>query len=1706
MKHKNYKIVLASLLFLIIFMISSVSSANISNASKSQSEILNVTNNIKEINLSDQTNETEISSLKKEDIKEIGPKGSINKIGDYKPLIERLGIDAEEEVEMRASSFKLKGGKNIKPFAISNKNLINILDRREFKNYIEKNDEQLPVIIVLSNQNLDKISNELKEDFREKIDPRLKAIEDIESKSKPGMTTSEDVQFEETSSIKLSKKDIEDINEIAKDIDEDLDSMKREIISKNKKEISSEQNKVKQKIKDCNGIITGDSSIINSIFARVNLSCLEELAKNKEVLEIYEDELMDIKLNDATCAVGATTWYYYGYDGGIWDVAIVDSGIDGDHPALEVDYAEVFHDSGRYSPYYDDDYTTTDDLNGHGTHCAGIVASEDSKYRGEGYGIDDLINVKAGWNPGSMYNSDMMMGVEWAINTAGADVISYSYGSSYSQSSDCASCRFFDAVVDDLGVVVSVSAGNDGPSSPSVGTPAIAYNVFSVAALDDKNNCDQSDDEIASYSSRGPTYDGRVKPDITAPGHKIRSTNAFWEGIPLWPSANGCDWGSLTNGWNFVDNCGTSMAAPMVAGSIPLILDYKGYRWDPKAIRALIYNTANNDGIFSSKNTYGWGVLDMSNAYTHKDDVFLDSVTEGGYKLYKGNYMQSGDKATLVWNRHVVYNGENYPTEYYSLNDLDLKLYEENTGNLIDSSTTSADNVEQIETSSYYQDIIVKVDSFSLDFSHNLDYEQFALATEEGFYSLNGPNINIELETLREFNLTDLPFQVNVSVTNNGDIYLDDLELVLNLPAGLYLDSGTYSKNIGKIQPGQTINDQWSITAYNGGEYSNIYITSFGNLFGEFETFESDIVSVDILEIDCFTNLDCGNTTINNYCSWKDSCQEIIEPICMNPGTEESYCYENFSVSCDYCSGGCENGECIICSNNFNCNDNNLSTIDKCINPGTNLSYCDYVEDYDMPVILNQQPINNSLLEDLMNFEIEYTEQNLNNVYLGFYNSENDLEYLPIEDVSNIFIDFAENVTEEEVEIINYTEIDYFYELTFVIGNDTDAITGYMTKDGKYYSGYLVNISDTPSNSWVNSIQNIVNYIGENADDEFRISQIIGLGYLNEITVLLEDYNVSVYITPDGMYYVSSALNLEEYLNQETQTTASIQQTNSQNLFNEGSNLNSLSGDENILFLGYIQECPSGENLFCNFDVNFIDYSYSIISYEFALEDESGKIIFGDKYNLFDEELINCSVDQECNDFNDYTIDSCLNPGTLDSHCSYEDISCIVDEDCKDSNNYTLDTCINPNQLDSYCLHVNITCLSDSDCGEDGFEENNSFCLGSNIGKNYLTHTCENQGTTQSSCILSYTPTEVENCSDICWDGECVERVCSTDDECNDSNPYTEDRCLNPDWLYASCDYEDIICLSNLDCNDSEITTTGICHYAGTTQSYCENKLPGPRLTINSPQIDISDDRRILLDLETTDEVDEIIYTYFDSRGRERERRLCRNCDEYNRKRSFSSGYNELTFKAIVDDEVVDEKDVNFTIDYKDPRISKTEPSRGFSDGNFYVEFKEDNPISLVLHYGNSIRTEVLNLSEDCEEERGKSKCNVWVNLSDFDNKEIEYWFEIEDIAGNTDESRKREVDVDMTNPILNNPDSFWERGIGRYSSYIYFDLSITEINFDEAVLSYDYRGRTREKRLCSRLRYGSCEKKFRIRDDYSNMKVIIRDDAGNSIEREIKL
>jgi serine protease AprX len=207
--------------------------------------------------------------------------------------------------------------------------------------------------------------------------------------------------------------------------------------------------------------------------------------------------------------------------------------------------------------------------------------------------MDALINAKAGYllssGGASMSWSDGMEAVDWAVNTVGADVISFSFGGT-TGSADTPYSRFYDAVADDLGVSVVLVAGNNGPGAYSIRNPGISFNAITVGSVDDRNTVTRSDDTIVTSSSRGPTLDGRLKPDIVAPGEDIMSACFMWEVNPT----------------DHMLMSGTSMATPHVAAAVLLLKDGIGGSFSA-IYKALLLNSADDWGPAGPDTGAGWG-------------------------------------------------------------------------------------------------------------------------------------------------------------------------------------------------------------------------------------------------------------------------------------------------------------------------------------------------------------------------------------------------------------------------------------------------------------------------------------------------------------------------------------------------------------------------------------------------------------------------------------------------------------------------------------------------------------------------------------------------------------------------------------------------------------------------------------------------------------------------------------------------------------------------------------------------------------------------------------------------------------------------------------------------------------------------------------------------------------------------------------------
>ena len=525
--------------------------------------------------------------------------------------------------------------------------------------------------------------------------------------------------------------------------------------------------------------VIATSWVLSTVTARVPLGLVVRAAESfPEVRRVERVRTVQADLNVSVPTVSASSWWNAGYSGSsATKVAVLDTGMDTSHPALTtVSNSSVHLSSGSQSFSFNDNANSTDDLVGHGTHVGGIVASNDTTDTGVAPGAS-LMNAKCGYRTssggGSLAYPDIYAAGDWAV-TNGASAMNGSFGGQTSPANGTDSgSLYFDAIVYDLAIPVALSAGNSGSGSGTVGAPGLAFNVVTTGNFDDNGTSSLSDDAIVSSSSRGPTSDGRRKPDLAAPGENITSCSATWEG----------------NGPDFVSLSGTSMASPHVAGSFALLLDAAA-TWAPEGLKALLLTTARNTSPAptSPDDNWGWGGLALGAAYTARASVAEGSLTASGpsYQLYRLGSLASNGRVTLAWNRHVMSNGSSAPSSASSLVDLDLYLFDESSGLSAGQSTSSVNPVEQLKASSAVSSPILKVKRAG-NFPSGVTTESFAIASETttSATALVPPKLDCAFSQTPPSPVgAGATFTVVVTVTNRGDLVATVPTVHLAVPTG----------------------------------------------------------------------------------------------------------------------------------------------------------------------------------------------------------------------------------------------------------------------------------------------------------------------------------------------------------------------------------------------------------------------------------------------------------------------------------------------------------------------------------------------------------------------------------------------------------------------------------------------------------------------------------------------------------------------------------------------------------------------------------------------------------------------------------------------------------------------------------------------------------------------------------------------------------
>jgi subtilisin family serine protease len=312
--------------------------------------------------------------------------------------------------------------------------------------------------------------------------------------------------------------------------------------------------------------------------------------------------------NSLTAINADRVWYELGYTGAGTLIGGLDTGVDGNHPALADRWRGNWH---PWDECWSDALGTgtqfPTDTHGHGTHTMGTMC-------GAGHATGDTVGVAfdALWiadnsinqSVSPAFDNDVLAAFQWFADPDGnpgttddvPDVVQNSWGIDSRFGGDYEDCdyRWQEAIenCEAMGVVVTFSAGNEGPTPQTHRSPANICNTptvnFSVGAVDCENYGWPY--PIAYFSSRGPSdCDGTtIKPEVSGPGVDVYSSY----------TGGGYTWMS-----------GTSMAGPHVAGVVALMRQANPNA-DVQTIKEVLMSTARDLGSAGEDNDYGWGIID----------------------------------------------------------------------------------------------------------------------------------------------------------------------------------------------------------------------------------------------------------------------------------------------------------------------------------------------------------------------------------------------------------------------------------------------------------------------------------------------------------------------------------------------------------------------------------------------------------------------------------------------------------------------------------------------------------------------------------------------------------------------------------------------------------------------------------------------------------------------------------------------------------------------------------------------------------------------------------------------------------------------------------------------------------------------------------------------------------------------------------------
>jgi len=383
-----------------------------------------------------------------------------------------------------------------------------------------------------------------------------------------------------------------------------------------------------------------------------------------------------------------------GIDGAGVTLAVADTGLDTGnlstiHPDLagRVQFATALCSQNR-------------DRDGHGTNVTSIAAGDPRPPGGTGVGDPGGYFWGMGVAPaasvyfqkaldsgdcGQTYHTQPNVLAPNAVTVGGAETGNHSFtdgsgsGGTYNSQAQAWDARVRDAdpaVPGSQPYAVVFSAGNSGPGAGTLTSPHGAKNILTVGATDNYlpgvcpgvSGCGGSADDvdaIADFSSRGPTTDGRLKPDVVAPGHVVagaRSANAAYDCFCDGGGGASCCASIGVDGSNLYSiYSGTSQASPAATGATALVFDWYAGRFgsfpSPAMSKAILINGATDMKTPNAPNNdEGWGRIDLGRSFGQSivftDQSFVVGSTGDAGAFSATYYAQSfGEplRAALVW-------------------------------------------------------------------------------------------------------------------------------------------------------------------------------------------------------------------------------------------------------------------------------------------------------------------------------------------------------------------------------------------------------------------------------------------------------------------------------------------------------------------------------------------------------------------------------------------------------------------------------------------------------------------------------------------------------------------------------------------------------------------------------------------------------------------------------------------------------------------------------------------------------------------------------------------------------------------------------------------------------------------------------------------------------------------------------------------------